>query len=218
MLFRSGVQTVRPENINGNWGTNLSLGFNVPLERSEKLRLNHQTSHDYRHSVDLIGVAGQSLPQRSIVVSHGINDELSLSWRPTDKMDFGAKADVHYQRSTSERADFTTLNVVDFDYGVTAQIELPWKMQLSTDLTMYSRRGYSEQTMNTNELVWNARLTRRFLKGNLLLAIDAFDLLGQLSNVRRTINAQGRTETYYNVIPSYGLLHLTWRMNKKPKH
>ena len=72
--------------------------------------------------------------------------------------------------------------------------------------------------MNTNELVWNARLTRRFLKGNLLLAVDAFDLLGQLSNVRRTINAQGRTETYYNVIPSYGLLHLTWRMNKKPKH
>ena len=214
----TGVQTVRPENINGNWGTNLSLGFNIPLERSEKLRLNHQTSHDYQHSVDLIGIAGQSLPQRSVVASHSINDELSLSWRPSDKMDFGAKADVHYQRSTSERADFTTLNVFDFDYGVTAQIELPWKLQLSTDLTMYSRRGYSEQTMNTNELVWNARLTRRFLKGNLLLAIDAFDLLGQLSNVRRTINAQGRTETYYNVIPSYGLLHLTWRMNKKPKH
>ena len=85
-------------------------------------------------------------------------------------------------------------------------------MQLSTDLTMYSRRGYIESSMNTNELVWNARLTKRMMKGSLLLQLDAFDILGRLSNVRRTINAQGKTETFYNIIPSYCLLHLTWRI------
>ena len=31
------------------------------------------------------------------------------------------------------------------------------------------------------------------------------------------INAQGRSETFYNVIPSYGLLHVIYRFNKKPK-
>ena len=36
-------------------------------------------------------------------------------------------------------------------------------------------------------------------------------------NVRHTINAQGRTETFYNVIPSYALFHVTWRLNKKAK-
>ena len=71
--------------------------------------------------------------------------------------------------------------------------------------------------MNTNELVWNARLTKRLMKGNLLVQLDGFDLLGNLSNVRRYVNAQGRTETFYNVIPSYALLHLTWRLNKEPK-
>ena len=29
--------------------------------------------------------------------------------------------------------------------------------------------------------------------------------------------AQGRTETFYNVLPSYALFHVTWRLNKKPK-
>ncbi len=50
--------------------------------------------------------------------------------------------------------------------------------------------------MNTNELVWNARLAKRLLKGNLTIMFDGFDLLGNLSNVRRSINAQGRTETF----------------------
>ena len=64
---------------------------------------------------------------------------------------------------------------------------------------------------------WNARLTKRLMHGNLLLQFDAFDLLGNLSNVRRSINAQGKTETFYNVIPSYGLLHVVWRLNRQPK-
>ena len=39
----------------------------------------------------------------------------------------------------------------------------------------------------------------------------------QLSNVTRTINAQGRTETFTNVLPRYVLFHAVWRLNKEPK-
>ena len=79
---------------------------------------------------------------------------------------------------------------------------------------MYSRRGYSDEGMNTNDLVWNARLTKRFLKGRILLMADGFDILGNLSNIRRTINAQGRTETYYNVISSYAMFHIQYNFSK----
>jgi len=89
-------------------------------------------------------------------------------------------------------------------------------MQFSTDLTEYSRRGYEDHSMNTNELVWNARLSKR-IGGNISIMLDGFDILGNLSNVRRTINAQGRTESYYNVIPSYVMLHAIYRLNIQPK-
>ena len=42
-------------------------------------------------------------------------------------------------------------------------------------------------------------------------------MLGNLSNVRRTINAQGMTETYTNVIPSYCMMRLTYKFGKKAK-
>ena len=207
----TGVRTRTPQNINGNWNISTSAGVDFPLEHKERLRLKQSLSHRYSHSVDLMNGS------RSIVASNNFDDELSLSWKPTDKLDFTAKGNLHYQRSTSARQDFIPINVFDFDYSLSAQVELPWNFQIATDLTMYSRRGYSDNSMNTNELVWNARLTKRLMHGNLLLQLDGFDMLGQLANVRHYIDAQGRTETFYNVIPSYGLFHVTWRMNKKPK-
>jgi len=47
--------------------------------------------------------------------------------------------------------------------------------------------------------------------------LDGFDILGNLSNVRRVLNGQGRTESYYNVIPRYVMLHVVYRLNIQPK-
>ena len=55
------------------------------------------------------------------------------------------------------------------------------------------------------------------IEAGLTFAIDGFDILGNLSNVQRYVNAQGRTETRYNVVPCYAMLHVLYRLNKKPK-
>ena len=82
---------------------------------------------------------------------------------------------------------------------------------------MYSRRGYESREMNTDELVWNARLSKQVWKKRLTLALEGFDILHNLSAVTHTLNGQGRTETYRNVIPSYGMLHVIYRLNVQPK-
>lgn len=65
--------------------------------------------------------------------------------------------------------------------------------------------------------MWNARLERSILNGNLTFMVDGFDLLKNLSKVTRTVNAQGRTESYSNVIPSYFMAHIVYRLNVQPK-
>ena len=213
----TGVKTTKPQNVNGNWMANADGGVDFPFDKDDRWRLKESVSYGYNHSVDLIGTNAEKEATRSTVGSHYITDNLSLHYRPNQKMEFGISGSLTYQNSTSNRESFQTLNVFTYHYGANAQLELPWGIQLSTDLTMYSRRGYSESSMNTNELVWNARLAKKLMHGNLTLMFDGFDLLGNLSNVRRTINAQGRTETFYNVIPSYGLFHVIYRLNKQPK-
>ena len=214
----TGIRTTKPENVNGNWSAHADGSIDLPLGKKDRWRLKESVNYDYNHSVDLAGTNAAAKATRSTVGSHYITDKLSLRYRPTSKLEFGASGSLTYQHSTSNRESFETLNVFTYHYGANAQLELPWNFQISTDLTMYSRRGYSETSMNTNELVWNARLAKRLMHGNLTLLFDGFDLLGNLSNVRRTINAQGRTETFYNVIPSYGLFHAIYRLNKQPKN
>ena len=88
---------------------------------------------------------------------------------------------------------------------------------MSTDLTMYSRRGYANRSANTNDLVWNARLSKRFAKQRLTVTVDGFDLLGKLSNISQLLNSQGRTESYYNALPRYVMFHVIYRFAKQPK-
>ena len=214
----TGVRTSKPQNVNGNWEVRTDGTVDLPLDKKDRWRLKETVDYRYNHSVDLAGTNADMEATRSTVGSHYATERLSLRYRPTSKFEVGVSGALTYQNSTSNRESFQTLNVFTYRYGGNAQLELPWNFQISTDLTMYSRRGYSEQSMNTNELVWNARLAKRFMHGNLTLMFDGFDLLGNLSNVRRTINAQGRTETFYNVIPSYGLFHAVYRLNKQPKN
>ena len=51
----------------------------------------------------------------------------------------------------------------------------------------------------------------------LTLALDGFDILGNLSNISQVLNSQGRTETYRNSLPRYVMLHAIYRLNIKPK-
>ena len=102
---------------------------------------------------------------------------------------------------------------------MTAQYTIPvLKLDVATDLKMFSRRGYNSSMMNTDDLVWNASLSRAFFKGKLTARLMAFDILHQLSSTQYNVNAQGRTETWHNCIPRYALLTLGYKFQKMPKN
>ena len=48
--------------------------------------------------------------------------------------------------------------------------------------------------------------------------LDGFDIFNQLSNIRYNINAQGQTETYYNVVQRYAMLRVIYKFNREPKN
>ena len=204
----TGVRTYRPENVDGNWTTDGGYTFNCDLDTARKLNLVIPLKFTFRQNVDLVGTTTQAVqyaamslqPQRSVVRNY------ALSLSPKFRADIGQHhfeltCQPAWDRYTSDRPDFDNFNAFACRTSLSAIMKLPWKLDLSTDLSLYTRTGYADEALNTNDLVWNARLTRPFLKGRLLMIFDGFDILGQLSNVTRTLNAQGRTETYTNVMP-----------------
>ena len=167
--------------------------------------------------MDFAWATGDRGSGRSSVRNLGITENLSGTYR-FKNANLSAHAQATWAYATSPRADFATMSSVDFQYGIKTTIHLPWDLEIATDLTMYSRRGYDDVSMNTDDLVWNLRLSKSMLpKRNLVLSLDGFDILGQLSNVRRVVNSQGRTETWYNTVPRYFMARIAYRLNIAPK-
>lgn len=212
----TGVRNYRPENVNGNYYVYGGVNYSMPLDRKKRLTFSTSTFGQLFHGMDLISTEAGVAPSLSSVETYWAIETVRLDYR-LGKFTFGAKAYCSWNRAASEREDFVPFTVWDFNYGPTVQAELPWNMQLVSDLTLYSRRGYDDPAANTNDVVWNARLSKRILKGCLTFSVDAFDILGQLSNLTQTVNSQGRFETFRDVTPRYVMFHVIYRLNIKPK-
>lgn len=212
----TGVSTYRPENINGNWKISGAYYISQAVDEKRRLQLSSNLLATYNNSVDYVSVAGEESSSRSSVRNFRLIETVSADYR-FKQYYVGAKVNANWTYGTSKRIDFSTINSLDFSYGIKGQVPVVWDMELSTDITMYSRRGYKERSMNTDDLTWNARLSKKFMKGNLICIIDGFDILGNLSKISYSLNAQGKTETYYNVIPRYVMMHLIYRLNIQPQ-
>ena len=213
----TGVRTQTPLNIDGNWQGKALFSFMANLGKQKKLSFETRTEGDYHHSVDLIEVVGSNADPRSVVRTLNLAETLRWSYRFNEKYSLAFRVRGNYLNARSSRTDFQDINAGDFDFTLSAQVLLPGKINLSTDIAQYCRRGYNDKAMNTNDLVWNLGLSRSFMQGNLTFRIDGFDILGQLSNVQRTVNVQGRTEQFFNTLPSYFMARVAYRLNKKPK-
>lgn len=210
----TGVSTWMPKNINGNWNTYESVQYNMPFGKKEAFQFQTVTIASYVHSVDY-ATESETL-ERSVVNNLTLNEQLSLSYR-VGKHSFGIRGSISWLNSRSARVDFDNISAFDITAGANASLNLPQNWQIATDINLYSRRGYNDNTLNTTNWVWNTSVAKTILKGNLTFRLNAVDILKQISNVQHTVNAQGRTETWVNSQPRYVMLHVVYRFNVMPK-
>lgn len=213
----TGVTTWQPRNIEGNWWISGLVSFGRALDKDKRWNLALDSRYTFAHSVDFNSDARELDPQTSLVLNHRINQDFKLSYgKKSFRVELNGK--LRWSYATSDRANFRRLNYLDQSYGFTLMTPLVWGIDLDTDLLLYLRRGYQDASMNTTELQWNAALSTRFGKKKLWTArLVGFDLLHQLSNITRTLNSQGRVETWHNTVRSYVNLNLTYHFEMKPK-
>ncbi|WP_243348326.1 outer membrane beta-barrel protein [Parabacteroides sp. FAFU027] len=212
----TGVYTYRPENVDGNWNMNTSVGYGSAIDKDKHWSWGTETAWNFNRNVDLTAVSRSTQSSLSKVNNHSVSEGLQLNYQKDD-LKLGVIGKLWWNNATSRRENFQTINARDYSYGMTGEYKLFKEIELATDIKMYSRRGYGDSFMNTNNLVWNASIGHAFLKGKVMTRLEGFDLLHQLSSVQYVVNGQGKTETWRNTIPSYVMLHLSYRFSYNPK-
>ena len=209
----SGGTITRPENVNGNWNGNMGFMFNTAIDSTGYFNVNTFTNLGYNHNVGFVSTGLNVESQRSVTTSLTVGERLATSFR-NDWLEIELNGSLNYMRSRSELQKNSNMDTWQFSYGGMIGITAPWGTSLTTNMNMQSRRGYSDASMNTNELIWNAQLSQSFLKGKpLTISLQLYDILHEQSTVSRTISALSSSETSYNAITSYGMLHVIYRLN-----
>ncbi len=210
---KTGVNTTRPENINGNWNAFGMVMFNTSIDSAGHFNVNTFTTLRYAHNVGFVKLQDQQNSQESVTRSTTYGERLAASYR-NDWLEFELNGSLEYLHARSELQTNNNLDTWTFSYGGSVMVTAPWGTQLSTNMNMNSRRGYDDASMNTNELIWNAQLSQSFLRGNALtLSLQFYDILKRQSTFSRSISAMSRTDTEYNAITSYAMLHVIYRLN-----
>ncbi|MCD8291141.1 MAG: outer membrane beta-barrel family protein, partial [Prevotella sp.] len=151
--------------------------------------------------------------QKNTTKTTTISEQLTGTFR-NSWLEVSLDGSLNYTHSRNMLQSESNLDTWTFAYGASFNFYLPWGTSLSTDLHENSRRGFSDSSMNTNELIWNAQVSQGFLKGKALtVSVQFYDILHNQSNLSRTINAMQRSDTRYNSINSYGMVHVIYRMN-----
>ena len=210
-LLDGGVRMSRPENVNGNWNANVGFMFNTAIDSAGYFNVNSFTNFGYVHNVGFVNDGTSDA--KSVTTSTTVMERLAASYR-NDWLEIELNGSLNYNRNRSELQTYNNLDTWQFSYGGMVGVTAPWGTSLTTNLNMQSRRGYADNSMNTNELIWNAQLSQSFLRGKpLTISLQLYDILHQQSTITSSLTATMRSDTEYNAITSYGMVHVIYRLN-----
>ncbi len=208
----TGGNVSRPENINGNWNVNGGFNFNTALDSAAHWNVGTETRARYNNYVSYVAQM-QADAKKNTTRSINLTERLTAGFR-NDWLEVTLDGSINFQHSRNELQPNANLDTWQFNYGGHFLLRLPLGIEVSSDLRERSRRGYNDPSMNTNEFIWNGQISKSFLKSKtLIVALNFYDLLGQQSNYERWINATSRSDTQYNSINSYAMLHVRYRLN-----
>lgn len=202
-----GIKTTRPVNVDAAYNITGDVRLELPL-RFMKSSVNIGSSISYSKAKQFINGAPNNIGTLSL------GPDLRLSVNPTDKLDLSFNASYNYYHTKySLREDLDT-KYFNQQYGADVNWELPKNFYLSTQFT-YSINSQRAEGFNTKVPLWNAAISRQFLRFNRgELKLSVFDLLNQNVGITRNTNQNYIEDVSTVNLQRYFMLSFTFSLSK----
>lgn len=205
----TGGSTTRPENIDGNWNTSGMIGGNFALP-DRRFTFNLFTNLSYSNQVGFLYQNNETY--KAVTKSLSPRQNIQASFRD-ENFELTLFGNASLNHSTNDVRN-SVIDNWNFNFGAYGVVVFPWDIRLMYDVFNTSRRGYDDDTYNTDELIINAELSKAFLKNkSAIISVQAFDLLGQRKNYSQWVGATSRSESEYNSINQYFMVHFVYKLN-----
>lgn len=208
---QTGIRTVRPENVDGNFILAYKFGSTVALEAEKRFRLSPAFDMSYQKYHSLVSLNGLTSTQtrtsafRGTLSTEGIyqknKTKVTLyggwSWEKTNNNLQSNFNETHYAENIRSQQIFY----------------LPWNIRIQSQIDISWHQGYTYSQMNYMEYVWNLTAGRSFLKKNRLnINLSCYDLLKGKKRRWYSITAYSNSSTEQYYIDSFIMLTLKYML------
>lgn len=201
----TGVKTTTYKNVNGNYSGNFRTMFNTPL-KNKKFSINSTTMLSYNNNNGYIN------EQKNTSRNMNLSERAGIDYR-SDLFDVGINGNFRYNQARNSLQKENNQNTYNYGVGGYTTIYLPWETKIESDINWSANAGYGEG-FEQKEILWNASLSKSFLKNNQgTLRIKIYDILQQRSNISRSITASYIQDSEYNTLNSYFMVHFIYRFS-----
>lgn len=211
----TGVNTTRPENINGNWQISHYGGANIGLDTTQTVRI---TGYYYIRHSNRVGFISMNNIENVKNTCRAWNMDFNLGFYYTKGWtEASLSGSFEYYNARNNQQVTNNESHYDFSYKASIQLNFPWNMAIVTDFGIFSRRKYNEPSMNKDQVLWNANISQNLLKDkSLTIQLIAKDILGQRTYNYSYMSNNGRYTVEQNGLLSYALLNISYRFNINP--
>lgn len=210
---QTGARVYKKENVNGNWQARGYLSFNTPL-KNKKFTISSTTNTSYSDAVSYTSVGSQKNANQELSTTHNFaaGERLTSSYR-CDVFDLSLSGSMNYNLVRNSKQENSNRETFDYYLGGNTNVNLPWEVSVSTEINCRFKEGYTGG-LNNNEVMWNAQIAKNFLKNNsATIRFKIYDILKQQSSLSRTISETMMSDTEYNTLGSYVMVHFVYRFN-----
>lgn len=201
-LGRTVAKTI---NVNGNYSYGGYIGTSLPFF-SKKIVVQPNLNANYNNNKDFIN----GLENRT--TSYYMNGSLDITYQ-IEKFEVGINGSMDYNGSSSSLSTLSNKPYSSQYVSGRFSWKLPKRITIESDGS-YTINNNRSKGYNLNYFIWNASISKVFLKNdNLIAGFYAYDMLNQNISVNRNISSNVISDVKTNIISRYFLLKLTWKFN-----
>ena len=202
---RAVTQTV---NVDGNLYAGLWAGGGLPLF-NRVFTIEPNVNASYSKYTNFI--QDEKNVTRNYDITGGL--DFDFEW---DSLELFFTSSYSYNNPVSSLSTVSSTPFTIEEYGVGFEWRLPLGFTIGSEGTYTKNSQPGAGFYNTEFFVWNAEVSKTFLKtNNLKIAIIGNDILNQNVNARRQVNGNIVTDYRTTIISRYFLLKATLRFNNR---
>ncbi|MFI5193680.1 MAG: outer membrane beta-barrel protein [Chitinophagales bacterium] len=203
-----GRRVYQSVNVNGNYSISGNLDYSFKLTKAN-MNLSLGSGYSTGRNVNIVNNELNKTIQNTYSFSFRLNKAKEK------KYEFNLSPTVEHTSSISSIQQAISTKYWTFNIRTDADVFLPLKFQVHTDCEFNFRQKTSVFDVNNNTIFWNAWFGKKFFKSeNLLLKIQANDILNQNIGFNRVVNSNYISQNTYTTIQRYLMLTLVWNFTK----